>query len=94
MTLATVQWVQWEQVVDNAALFGWSVLVIVHVMLAVAATRSVARCRLQGPRAKARWVLGAWLLPLVAVVWFVIGRRVLNRRHQAARAACETVPHR
>jgi hypothetical protein len=75
-----VQWVRWEQVLDSAALFGWWVLLTAHVALAAAATASVSRSRLLDERAKAWWVLLAWVFPLVAALWFVAGRAVLGRR--------------
>lgn len=94
MTLAAVQWGQWEQVVNGAALFGWTVLVTAHIVVAVAATASVSRSRLLDERAKAWWVLLAWALPLVAVLWFVVGRRILARRRRAERRDEETAYRR
>lgn len=92
MTLATVQWVEYEQALNSAALIGWTLLATVHTMLAVAATANLSRSPLLDPKAKARWMLLCWVLPLAALVWFVVGQRVLTRRRARAAETADAKP--
>jgi hypothetical protein len=92
MALAAVQVVEWERAVNSASLIGWTVLATAHVVLAVAATASVSRFPLLDERVKARWVLGAWLVPLVSALWFVVVRRALVRRRRAVAGRERVLP--